>query len=185
MYLLEVQGTLKSLRQHQNSKASILRHSVFFIVQLSHPYMTTGKTIALTRWTFAGKVTSLLFNRLSRLVIAFLPRSSFNFMAAVTICRDFIYHSPDPPLHRTPSGLCVLSAWNSLSLSNGKPPQPSGAQLCEPSTAHPYGSMMLPSGLPITVQPCICVPAPPSAVNHLKDRGPASYLSSLNIWCWA
>ena len=118
LYLLEVQGTLKSLHQHQNSKASILRHSVFFIVQLSHPYMTTGKTIALARWTFVGKVTSLLFNRLSRLVITSLPRSNFNFMAAVTVCRDFIHHSPDPPLHGTPSGLCVLSAWNSLSLSN-------------------------------------------------------------------
>ena len=72
--LLAVQGTLKSLLQQHSSKASILRHSAFFIVQLSHPYMTTGKTIALTRWTFVGKVTSLLFNMLSRLVIAFLPR---------------------------------------------------------------------------------------------------------------
>ena len=73
--LLAVQGTLKSLLQHHSSKASILRHSAFFIVQLSHPYMTTGKTIALTRWTFVGKVMSLLFNMLSRLVITFLPRS--------------------------------------------------------------------------------------------------------------
>ena len=73
--LFAVQGTLKSLLQHHNSKASILRHSAFFIVQLSHPYMTTGKTIALTRWTFVGKVMSLLFNMLSRLVITFLPRS--------------------------------------------------------------------------------------------------------------
>ena len=72
--LLPVQGTLKSLLQHHSSKASILRHSAFFIVQLSHPYMTTEKTIALTRWTFVGKVMSLLFNMLSRLVIAFLPR---------------------------------------------------------------------------------------------------------------
>ena len=71
--LLAVQGTLKSLLQHHNSKASILRRSPFFIVQLSHPYMTTGKTIALTRQTFVGKVMSLLFNMLSRLVIAFLP----------------------------------------------------------------------------------------------------------------
>ena len=68
-------GTLKSLLQHHSSKASILRHSAFFIVQLSHPYMTTGKTIALTRWTFVGKVMSLLFKMLSRLVIPFLPRS--------------------------------------------------------------------------------------------------------------
>ena len=73
--LLAVQGTLKSFLQHHSSKASILRHSAFFIVQLSHPYMTTGKTIALTRRTFVGKVMSLLFNMLSRLVIAFLPRS--------------------------------------------------------------------------------------------------------------
>ena len=73
--LLAVQGTLKSLLQHHSSKASILRPSAFFIVQLSHPYMTTGKTIVLTRWTFVGKVMSLLFNMLSRLVITFLPRS--------------------------------------------------------------------------------------------------------------
>ena len=73
--LLAVQGTLKSLLQHHGSKASILRHSAFFIVQLSHPYMTTGKTIALTRRTFVGKVMSLLLNMLSRLVITFLPRS--------------------------------------------------------------------------------------------------------------
>ena len=74
MELLAVQGTLKSLLQHHSSKALILQHSAFFIVQLSHPYMTTGKTIALIRWTFLGKVMSLLFNMLSRLV-AFLPRS--------------------------------------------------------------------------------------------------------------
>ena len=73
--LLAVQGTLKSLLQHHSSKASILQLSVLFIVQLSHPYMTTGKTIVLTRWTFVGKVMSLLFNILSRLVITFLPRS--------------------------------------------------------------------------------------------------------------
>ena len=73
--LLAVQGTPKSLLQHHSSKASILRGSAFFTVQLSHPYMTTGKTIALTRWTFVGKVMSLLLNILSRLVITFLPRS--------------------------------------------------------------------------------------------------------------
>ena len=73
--LLSVQGTLKSLLQHHSSKASILQCSVFFIVQLSHPYMTPGKTIALTRWTFVSKVMSLLFNMLSRFVITFLPRS--------------------------------------------------------------------------------------------------------------
>ena len=75
LHLLVVQGTLKSLLEHHSSKASILLHSAFFIVQLSHPYMTTGKAIALTRWTFVGKVMSLLFNMLSRLVITFLLRS--------------------------------------------------------------------------------------------------------------
>ena len=73
--LLEVQGTLKSLFQHRSSKASILQWPAFFMVQLSHPYMTTGKTMALTIWTFSGKVMSLLFNMLSRFVIAFFPRS--------------------------------------------------------------------------------------------------------------
>ena len=90
--LLAVQGTLKSLLQQHSSKASILQHSAFFTVQLSHPYMTTGKTIALTRQTFVGKVMSLLFNMLSRLVITFLPRSKrllTYFMAALTICSDF------------------------------------------------------------------------------------------------
>ena len=75
MDLLAVQGTLKNLLQHHSSKASILWHSAFFIVQLSHPYVTTGKTIALTRWIFVDKVMSLLFNMLSRSVITFLPRS--------------------------------------------------------------------------------------------------------------
>ena len=75
LHLLAVQGTLKSLLQHHSSKVSILQHSAFFTAQLSHPYMTTGKTIALTRWTFVGKVMSLLLNMLSRLVITFLPRS--------------------------------------------------------------------------------------------------------------
>ena len=89
--LLAVQGTLKSLLQHHSSKASILQCSVYFIVQLSHPYMITGKAIALTRWNFVGKVMSLLFNMLSRLVIAFLLRSKhlLIFMAAVTICSGF------------------------------------------------------------------------------------------------
>ena len=88
--LLAIQGTLKSLPKQYSSKASAFRHSVFFMVQLSHPYMTTGKSIALTRWTFVGKVMFLLFNILSRFVIAFLPRSNrLNSMAAVTICSDF------------------------------------------------------------------------------------------------
>ena len=73
--LLAVQGTLKSLLQHHSSKASVLQHSALFVRQLSHPYMTTRKTIALTRWTFVGKVMSLLFNMLSKVVITFLPRN--------------------------------------------------------------------------------------------------------------
>ena len=90
MDFLAVQVTLKSLLQHHSSKASILRCSSFFTVQLSHPYMTTGKTIALTRRTFVGKEMSLLLNMLSRLVITFLPRSKcLNFMTAITICSDF------------------------------------------------------------------------------------------------
>ena len=88
--LLADQGTLRSLLQHHSSKASILWRSAFFIVQLSHPYVTTGKTIALSRWNTFGKVMSLLFSMLSRFVIAFLLRSKcLNFMAAVTICSDF------------------------------------------------------------------------------------------------
>jgi len=79
--LLAVQGTLKSFLQHYSSKASVLQCSAFFIVQLSYPYVTTGKTIALTRWTFVGKVMSLLFNKLSRLVITFLPRSKCLFIS--------------------------------------------------------------------------------------------------------
>ena len=89
--LLTVQGTLKSLLQHHSSKTTILRRSAFFIVQLSHLYMITGKTIALTRWTFVGKVTSLLFNLLSRLVIVFLPRSKCLLISWLKspICSDF------------------------------------------------------------------------------------------------
>ena len=81
MNLLAVQGTLKSLLQHHSLKASVLQGSAFFIVQLSHPYMTIGKTIALTQWTFVGKVMALLFNMLSRLVITFLPRSKHLLMS--------------------------------------------------------------------------------------------------------
>ena len=88
--LLAVQGILKSLLQHHSSKASMLWHSAVFMVQLSQPYMTTGKTIALTRQTFASKVMFLLFNRLSRFVIVFHPRSKcLLIMAAVTICSNF------------------------------------------------------------------------------------------------
>ena len=95
--ILAVQETRKSLLQHHSSKASILHCSAFFTAQLSHPYMTTGKTMALTRQTFVGKVMSLLFNILSRLVITFLPRSnqaSFNIMAAITICTGAINKMP-------------------------------------------------------------------------------------------
>ena len=89
--LLADQGTIKSLFQHKSSKTWILQHSAFLVVQISHPYMTTGKTIALTRWTFVGKVMSLLFNMLSRLVIAFLPRSKHLLISWLhpQICSDF------------------------------------------------------------------------------------------------
>ena len=87
--LLAVQGTLKSLLQQHSSKASTLWHSAFFIVQLSHPYMTTGKTIALTTWTFVDKVVSLLFNMLSRLVTVFSQGASVFLFHAVTVCSDF------------------------------------------------------------------------------------------------
>ena len=87
--LLAVKSALKSLLQHHSSKASILPYSAFFIVQLSHPYMIIEKTIALTRWTFVGKIIFLLFNMLTRLVIAFLPKSKcLNFMATVIVCSD-------------------------------------------------------------------------------------------------
>ena len=92
---LAVQGTLKSLLQHHSSKASILQHSAFFVVQLSHPYMTTGKTIALTRWTFVGKVMSLLFNMLSRLVITFLPRSKCLLISRLPSPSAVILESPE------------------------------------------------------------------------------------------
>ena len=93
--LLSVQGTLKGLLQHRSSKASILRCSAPFIVQLSHPYVTTGETTALIRWTFVGKVMSLIFNMFSRLVIAFLRSSKYLLISwlAVTICSDFGAHS--------------------------------------------------------------------------------------------
>ena len=89
--LFAVQRTLKSLLHHHSSKASILQRSAFFMVQLSHPYLTTGKTLALTRQTFVGKVMSLLFNMLSRLVITFLPRSKHIFYATVNSTFHFVY----------------------------------------------------------------------------------------------
>ena len=94
--LLAVQGTLKSLLQHHSSKASILRHSAFFTVQLLHPYITTGKTIALTRWTFVGKVMSLLFNILSRLVITFLSRSKHLLISWLQSPSAVILEPPPP-----------------------------------------------------------------------------------------
>ena len=88
--LLAVQETVKSLLQHHSSKASVLQHSAFFMIQLSHVYMTTGKTIVLTRWTFAGKVMSLLFNTLYVChIFSFKEQASFNFKAAINICSDF------------------------------------------------------------------------------------------------
>ena len=92
--LLEVQGTLKSLLQHHSSKASVLPCSAFFTVQLSNPYMTTGKTIALTRWTFVGKVMSLFFNMLSRLVITFIPRSKCLLISCLQLPSAVIWGSP-------------------------------------------------------------------------------------------
>ena len=104
--LLAVQGTLKSLLQHYSSKASILQCSAFFIVQLSHPYVTTGKTIALTRQVFVGKVMSLLFSTVSRLVIAFLPRSKRILISwpqsPFTICSDFGVQE---------NKVCLLANW--------------------------------------------------------------------------
>ena len=92
--LLAVQGTLKSLLQHHSSRGSVLQHSAFLIVQLSHPYMTTGKTIALTRWTFVCKVMSLLFNMLSKLVISFLPRSKCLFISWLQLPSAVILEPP-------------------------------------------------------------------------------------------
>ena len=92
--LLAVQGALKSLLQHHSLKAPILQHSAFFTVQLSHPYMTTGKTIALTRWTFVGKVMSLLLNMLSRLVITFPPRSKCLFLSRLQSSSAVIWEPP-------------------------------------------------------------------------------------------
>ena len=100
--LLAVQGTLESLLQHHSSKASILQRSAFFIVQLSHPYMTTGKTTALTRWTFVGKIMSLLLNMLSRLVVTFLPRSESESEVAqpcLTLCDLMNCNPPGSSLH--------------------------------------------------------------------------------------
>ena len=103
--LLEVQRILKSLLQHYSSKASILRHSAFFTVQLSHPYMTTGKTIALTRQTFVGKVMSLLFNMLSSLVITFLPKSKLLLLLLSLFSGVRLYATPETAVHQAPQSL--------------------------------------------------------------------------------
>ena len=119
--LLAVQGTLKSLLQHHSSKTSVLWHSAFFIVQLSHPYMTTGKTIALTRQTFVGKVISLLFNMLSRLVITFLPMSKhllfffiFIFFKFYFIFKLYITVLVLPNIKMNPPQVYILFFWHLL-----------------------------------------------------------------------
>ena len=133
--LLAVQGTLKSLLQHYSSKASILLRSAFFTVQLSHPYMTTGKTIALTRQVFVGKVMSLLFSTLSRLIIAFLPRSKRILISwpqsPFTICSDFGVQE---------NKVCLLANW--------WPCLPPRMQTCspEPSCSHSQGLRARSSG---------------------------------------
>ena len=113
--LLAVQGTLRSLLQDHSSKASIFWCSAFFMVQLSHPYMTPGKIIALTRQTFVGKVMSLLFSVLSRFVIAFLSRSKcLNFVASVTICSDFGAQENSLSLFPLFSHLFAMKWWNQM-----------------------------------------------------------------------
>ena len=117
--LLVVQGTLKSLLQHHSSKASILHLSAFFTVQLSHPYMTSGKTIALIRWTFVGKVISLLFNMLSRLVIDFLPRNKRLLISWLQSPSAVILEPPKikSATVSTVSHLFVIKWWDQMPLS--------------------------------------------------------------------
>ena len=112
--LLAVQGTLKSLLQHYSSKASILQCSAFFTVQLSHPYMTTGKTIALTRRTFVGKVMSLLFNMISRLVITFLQGVQFSSVQSLSHVRLFA----TPRIAARQASLSITNSWSSLRLTS-------------------------------------------------------------------
>ena len=113
--LLAVQGTLKSLLQYHSSKASVLQLSAFFTVQLSHPYMTTGKTIGLTRWTFVGKVMSLLLNMLSRLVITFLVKSKHLLISWLQSPSAVILEpqkiNPDPVSNVSPSGFSSSHVW--------------------------------------------------------------------------
>ena len=145
--LLAIQGTLKSLLQHHSLKASILRCSAFFIVQLSHPYMTTGKTIALTRWTLVGKVMSLLLNMLSRLVITFLPRSSVQFSHSV-VSNSLRPHesqharpprpSPTPGVH---SDSCPSSQWCHPAISSSLVPFSSCPQSLPASESFPMSQL--------------------------------------------
>ena len=106
LYLHAVQGTLKSLLQHHSSGTSILWCSAFFIVQLSHPYMTAGKTITLTRWTFVGNIMSLLFNMLSRFVIAFLPRSKHLLISGLQSPSAMILEPPKITVSIVSSSVC-------------------------------------------------------------------------------
>ena len=121
--LLAVQGTLKSLLQHHSSKASFLQHLAFFTVQLSHPYLTTGKTIALTRWTFVGKVMSLLLNMLSRLIITFLPMSKRLLISWLQSPSAVILEPPKIKLDTvSTASLCLiicksLESWNGVSFT--------------------------------------------------------------------
>ena len=110
--LLAVQGTFKSFLQHHNPKAWILQHSAFFIVQLSHPYMTTGKTIGLTRWTFISKVMSLLFNMLSRLVITFLPRSKWLLISWLQSPSAMIFGTPQNKVYHCFHCFPIYSPWS-------------------------------------------------------------------------
>ena len=118
--LLAFQGTLKSLLQHHSSKASIFQRSAFFTVQLSHPYMTTGKTIALTRWAFVGKIMSLLFNMLSRLVITFLPRSKCLLISWLqSLSRVQLFATPWTAAHQ--ASLFFTISWSLLKLMSMMP----------------------------------------------------------------
>ena len=116
--LLAVQWTLKSLLQHHSSKASILRHSTFFTVLLSHPYITNGKTIALTRWTFVDKVMSLLFNTLSRLVITFLPRSKCLLISWLQSPPAMILEPQKIKSDTVSSCMCCLLIWSMDNIQN-------------------------------------------------------------------
>ena len=118
MDVLAVQGTLKSLLQHHSSKASTLRRSAFSIIQLSYPYMTTGKTIALTRWTFVGKVMSLLFNILSRLFITFLPRSK-HLLISWQLSSTAVISESGSVMSKSLRSHGLYSPWNSLGQNTG------------------------------------------------------------------